>query len=205
MSKFLFFWYPAGDLPSIPSLSEIFFKFITVIAHRKNLWPIVLLLFYAITYCSDLFWSHDQNESNDNISAHSGRMRNDYPIRNNNFIIWINDFDLFKIKTSFFKKLYPKGLFIMPGTNYVFLPRRIARHHVCAGIFKLPTWKTDVTWKKKIIQIIEKYRLVDKNLREGLELGNANICEMHYDKDDIEFTSKLQNKSSYFFHAYCFG
>ena len=50
-----------------------------------------------------------------------------------------------------------------------------------------------MTWKKKTIQIIEKHRLVDINLREGLELGNANNCEMHYKKDDIEFIRKLQN------------
>ena len=35
---------------------------------------------------------------------------------------------------------------------------------------------------------------MDKNLREGLEFGNAYVRELHYKKDDIEFTSKLQNK-----------
>ena len=56
-----------------------------------------------------------------------------------------------------------------------------------------------MTWKKKTIQIIEKHRLVDINLREGLKLGNANNCEMHYQKDDLEFIRKLQNKFSCFF------
>ena len=46
---------------------------------------------------------------------------------------------------------------------------------------------------------------MDKNLRERLELGNAYICELHYKKNDIEFTSKLQNRFLYFCHAYCFG
>ena len=45
--------------------------------------------------------------------------------------------------------------------------------------------------------------MVDKNLREKLESGNTNICELHYKKDDIEFTSKLQNTFLYFGHAYC--
>ena len=53
----------------------------------------------------------------------------------------------------------------------------------------IPTRKADLTWKKNIIQITEKYRVVDKNLREKLELGNAHICKLHYKKDDIEFTS----------------
>ena len=79
----------------------------------------------------------------------------------------------------------------MPGANCVFPQCGVARHHVSVGIFKLPTRKADVAWKKDIIQIIEKYRVVDKNLRERLELGNAY---------DIEFTSKLQNKFLFFCH-----
>ena len=46
----------------------------------------------------------------------------------------------------------------------------VARHHVGVGIFRLPTRKGDVTRKKDIIQITEKYRVVDKKLRERLEL-----------------------------------
>ena len=59
--------------------------------------------------------------------------------------------------------------------------------------------------EKKIIQIIEKYHIVNKTLRERLELGNAYICERHYKNDDIEFTNKLQNTFYCFCHAYCFG
>ena len=70
----------------------------------------------------------------------------------------------------------------------------VARHHVGVSIFKLPTRKVYVNWNKEIIQIIEKFCVVDKDLREKLELGNAYICEMHYKMDDIELTSKLQNK-----------
>ena len=91
----------------------------------------------------------------------------------------------------------------MPGAKFVFPQCGAARHHVSVYIFKLPTRRADVTWKKEIIQIIEKYRVVDKNLRERLELGNNYICELHY-KDDIKFTSILQqNKFLYFCHAYC--
>ena len=82
----------------------------------------------------------------------------------------------------------------MPGTNCVFLQCRVARHHVGVGIFKLPTRKAYVTWEKDIIQIIQKYRVVEKRLRERLKLENPNLCELHYKKDDIEFTSKLENK-----------
>ena len=82
----------------------------------------------------------------------------------------------------------------MPGANCVFPQCGVAGNHIGVGSFKLPTRKADVAWKKDIIQITEKYRVVDKKLRESLELGNAYVCELHYTKDDIEFTSKLQNK-----------
>ena len=49
--------------------------------------------------------------------------------------------------------------------------------------------------------MVEKYRVVDKNLKERVELGNAFICELHYNKGDIEFACKLQNKFLYFCHA----
>ena len=39
---------------------------------------------------------------------------------------------------------------------------------------------------------------MDNRLRERLELGNAYVCELHYKKDDTEFTSKIQN-NYYFF------
>ena len=104
-----------------------------------------------------------------------------------------------------FLKLYPKVLFIMPQANCVFPQRDVARHHAGFGIFKLSIPKADVTWKKEIFQIIEKYSVVNNNLRERLERENAYICEQHYKEDDIEFTSKLQNKFLYFCHAYGFG
>ena len=79
----------------------------------------------------------------------------------------------------------------MPGANCVFTQCGVARHHVGVGIFKLPTQKADMTLRKQIIQIIGKYCLVDKNLSERLEIGNAYICQMNYKKDESEFTDKL--------------
>ena len=78
----------------------------------------------------------------------------------------------------------------MPETNHVFLQCGVARYHVGVGSFKLPTRKAYVTMKKDMIQIIEKYRVMDKNLRERLELGNVYVCELHYKKDNIKFTRK---------------
>ena len=48
--------------------------------------------------------------------------------------------------------------------------------------------------EKLIIPTLEKgkYRVVDKTLRESLQLENAYICELHYKKDHIGLTSKLQ-------------
>ena len=65
-------------------------------------------------------------------------------------------------------------------------------------VLPFSTQKADVTWKKKVIQTIEKYRVVDKQLRERLELGNAYIYGLHYRKDDIEFRIKMQFIFLYF-------
>ena len=54
----------------------------------------------------------------------------------------------------------------MPEEKCVFPQCGVARYYVSGAIFKLPTRKADVTWKKEIIQIINKYSVVDKNLRE---------------------------------------
>ena len=75
----------------------------------------------------------------------------------------------------------------------------------CWYFNRLPTRKADVTWKKMITQITEKSRVVDKNVRERLELGNAHICDPHYKKEGIKFASKPQNKFLYFCYVYCFG
>lgn len=64
---------------------------------------------------------------------------------------------------------------MMLEANSVFGQYGAARHFqvVGAGVFKLSTQKADVIQKKKIIQITEKYRVLDKQLRERLELGKA--------------------------------
>ena len=77
----------------------------------------------------------------------------------------------------------------MPGTNCVFPQCGVARHHVGVGIFKVRTRKADVAWKKDIIQVTENYRIVDENL------GESQNLEMYmFKKDDIKFTSTLQNE-----------
>ena len=93
----------------------------------------------------------------------------------------------------------------MPEEKCVFPQCGVAKYYVSGAIFKLPTRKADVTWKKEIIQIINKYNVVDKNLRERPELENAYICELHYKKGDIAFTSKLQNIFSLFCNTYYIG
>ena len=53
---------------------------------------------------------------------------------------------------------------------------------VYQGIMAFSNYQFEkVMWpgKKEIIEIIEKYRVVEKNLREWLELGNAYDYELH--------------------------
>ena len=45
-------------------------------------------------------------------------------------------------------------------------------------------------WKKGVLSILTRYRVVDQNLKEIIQKGNVFICENHYDHEDIEITRK---------------
>ena len=73
----------------------------------------------------------------------------------------------------------------------IFLQYEEAWQRVGVCILKLATCKVDVSWQKEINQIIEKYRVMDKFLKQRLESRNIYVCEQHYKKEEIEFKSAL--------------
>ena len=66
------------------------------------------------------------------------------------------------------------------------------------GIFRLPTRTTEFfsTWRKGMLDIISKYRVMDSVFKKKVMEGEVNlyICERHFAPDDIEFT-KTRKKS----------
>ena len=59
------------------------------------------------------------------------------------------------------------------------------------NLFKLPARACDSEWKKKLVDVIKKYRVVDRDLNERIASSKVYICEHHFIPSDIEFTSKL--------------
>ena len=83
----------------------------------------------------------------------------------------------------------------MPGANCVFPGCTVSRtdKHKDIGIFRVPTRKDEFysEWRKNLINVITRYREVDKALKDQINAGNLYICERHFSSGDIELTSKL--------------
>jgi hypothetical protein len=82
----------------------------------------------------------------------------------------------------------------MPGANCSIPECTVSRtdKHKGIGIFKVPTRKDDFysTWRKNILDVIRRYRIVDKSFKNQILSGNVYVCERHFPVEAIEFTSK---------------
>lgn len=85
----------------------------------------------------------------------------------------------------------------MPGANCSIFGCSVSRRkkHKGISLFAIaPSSGLDPTkaeWKKKLISIITRDRVIDKELRRQIKEGKLHICERHFNPDDIE-VSKLQ-------------
>jgi len=72
----------------------------------------------------------------------------------------------------------------MPGKNCCFPQCTVSQTQRHAGIklFKVTTRKDEFhsNWRKKVINIISRYRVLDKIFYDRLENGRVFICEKHY-------------------------
>jgi len=57
--------------------------------------------------------------------------------------------------------------------------------------FKLPSRKDEFyqKWKKELVSLLSKYRIIDNILKERIKVGNVYFCEKHFSPEDMEFTS----------------
>ena len=78
--------------------------------------------------------------------------------------------------------------------NCVFPQCGVQRIHKYSGIrlFKIPTRKCDfyTEWRTNLINVISRYRLVGKTLKERIMKGKVYVCERHFLPEDIERTGK---------------
>ena len=76
----------------------------------------------------------------------------------------------------------------MPGLVCCF-PKCGTKSTGTLGVFRITNRKNSfyLEWRKKTLDIIKRYRIVDANFQELLDKGKVAICERHY-KKDIECT-----------------
>ena len=83
----------------------------------------------------------------------------------------------------------------MPGRNCAFPQCTVSftKKHEGISLFQIPTRKDEfyTNWRNNIVQVLDRFRKVDKSLSERISAGNVYICERHFTADDIEYTSEL--------------
>uniref|UniRef100_A0A7M5WQG4 THAP-type domain-containing protein n=1 Tax=Clytia hemisphaerica TaxID=252671 RepID=A0A7M5WQG4_9CNID len=56
------------------------------------------------------------------------------------------------------------------------------------SLFKLPSKAIDRDWKKQLVDIIKKYRVVDKCLQSRIDESKVWLCSLHFTESDFEYT-----------------
>ena len=69
----------------------------------------------------------------------------------------------------------------------------MSRKHQRVGIFKIPTRNDSFynEWRNNLVDVLIKYRVVDKWLKKRINEGKVYLCERHFIEQDIERTSKF--------------
>lgn len=75
----------------------------------------------------------------------------------------------------------------MPGENCAIFGCSTSRRHKDISIFKVPLPNSDFnkTWGEKLINIITKDRVIDKQLRKRIDTFKLYICERHFSPDQF--------------------
>ena len=81
----------------------------------------------------------------------------------------------------------------MPGASCAFPGCGMSRKQEGVGIFKIPTRNDSFynEWRKNLLDVLIKYRVVDKCFKKLISEGKVYLCERHFIEQDIERTSKF--------------
>jgi len=95
------------------------------------------------------------------------------------------------VVNSFFQNLQGRT---MPGRNSCMPQCTVSETSKHEGIklYQLTTRQDDFysNWRKEVLAIVGRYRVIDKIFKARIANGRAFICEKHYAGADFEFTSE---------------
>ena len=79
------------------------------------------------------------------------------------------------------------NLAFMSGENCAFAGCSSNRRHKDITLFKLPTAKDETTeeWRREMLNIITKDRVVDANFKKQVENDHVYVCEKHFRECDM--------------------
>ena len=87
----------------------------------------------------------------------------------------------------------------MPGANCAIFGCSTSRKHKIS-IFRVPTkddeWSKE--WRRKIVAVITRDRVVDSNLKRQIDNKALYVCEKHYPQDKL-----LHRKLHFLLHFWC--
>ena len=91
----------------------------------------------------------------------------------------------------------------MPGANCPIFGCGVSRKpkYQGIGIFKIPpsAEKNNQSWRKALLHVLTRDRVVDASFRKQIEEGSVLICERHFTPEDIEIR-KFQSFSYLFLY-----
>ena len=78
----------------------------------------------------------------------------------------------------------------MPGANCSIFGCGVLRKpkYQGIGIFKIPpsSEKNKESWRKALLRVVTRDRVVDASFRKQIEEGSVFFCERHFTPEDIE-------------------
>nr|XP_047145142.1 uncharacterized protein LOC124818371 [Hydra vulgaris] len=79
----------------------------------------------------------------------------------------------------------------MPGANCSIYGCTTSRYSHDIAIFSLPKGQDDcnVEWRRKLIEIITKDRLIDSALRKQIASESLHVCEKHFEDHEVNRNS----------------
>lgn len=94
----------------------------------------------------------------------------------------------------------------MPGGNCAIFGCPSSRRHKGIALFRVTKGKSDfdVSWRKNVLQVIKKDRVIDQVLKKRFEEGDIFICEKHFTKESVN-QCKLALLTMFFILVTCYS